>query len=189
MEEEKSWVYTLILGVCMLLSLALIGRMLVGHPHGADQPDDNAAQDDLPQTSDAIEWTADDLSEMAAQALPFTAADLTVQISRAGTVTLELTVSKTALSQSGLLEGRMRTALLFLPESCALHGQWRPALADGRIVLTECEITTAGLTLPETLAAKLSGRLSAALNDRLAVQMPAPPQTMEFDDDAIRFTA
>ena len=189
MEEEKSWVYTLILGVCMLLSLALIGRMLVGHPHSADQPGDNAAQDDLPQASDAIEWTADDLSEMAAQALPFTADDLTVQISRAGTVTLELTVSKTALSQSGFLEGRLRTALLFLPENCALHGQWRPALADGSIVLTDCEITAAGLTLPEALAAKLSERLSAALNDRLAVQMPAPPQTMEFDDDVIRFTA
>lgn len=189
MEEEKSWVYTLVLGVCMLLSLALIGRMLVGHPHSADRSGDTAEPDDLPQASDAIEWTADDLSEMTAQALPFTADDLTVQISRAGTVTLELTVSKTALSQIGLLEGRMRTALLFLPESCALHGQWRPTLTDGRIVLTECAITAAGLTLPEALTAKLSERLSAALNDRLAVQMPASPQAMELSDGAIRFTA
>ena len=130
MEEEKSWVYTLVLGVCMLLSLALIGRMLIGHPHSADRSGDTAEPDDLPQASDAVEWTADDLSEMTAQALPFTADDLTVQISRAGTVTLELTVSKTALSQIGLLEGRMRTALLFLPEE--LRAAWTVAAdADG----------------------------------------------------------
>ena len=35
MDEERSFVYTLILGVCMLLCLLMIGRMLLGHP--ADQ--------------------------------------------------------------------------------------------------------------------------------------------------------
>ena len=32
MQEEKSFVYTLILGICMLLCLLMIDRMLLGHP-------------------------------------------------------------------------------------------------------------------------------------------------------------
>ena len=41
MDEERSFVYTLILGVCMLLCLLMIGRMLLGHP--ADQNRDKGA--------------------------------------------------------------------------------------------------------------------------------------------------
>ena len=42
MDEERSFVYTLILGVCMLLCLLMIGRMLLGHP--ADQRDKGAGK-------------------------------------------------------------------------------------------------------------------------------------------------
>ena len=38
MQEEKSFVYTLILGICMLLCLLMIGRMLLGHPEQNMQP-------------------------------------------------------------------------------------------------------------------------------------------------------
>ena len=39
MQEEKSHVYTIILGVCMLLCLAMIGRMLLGHPEQTVPPE------------------------------------------------------------------------------------------------------------------------------------------------------
>ena len=38
MQEEKSFVYTLILGICMLLCLLMIGRMMLGHPEAETQP-------------------------------------------------------------------------------------------------------------------------------------------------------
>ena len=38
MQGEKSSVYTIILGVCMLLCLLMIGRMLLGHPEQVTEP-------------------------------------------------------------------------------------------------------------------------------------------------------
>ena len=67
MQEEKSWVYTLILGVCMLLCLLLIGRMLLGHP-GENSPaqtePETDGQEDIQM---GIEVGEQELSAMIAQ--------------------------------------------------------------------------------------------------------------------------
>ena len=173
----------------MLLSLALIGKMLIGHP-STDTPADEAARGEEQQDSEAaLEWTEDTLAAMAGQALPFTADSLTVHIARDGTVSLEMTVSRGALLDSEWLPGGMRTALMFLPKLCTVCGAWATALQDGKLAL-ECQsITAADFALPEAAARKLSDQLSGALNDQLAEQMQAPPQRMQAADGVLRFYA
>ena len=68
MQEEKSAVYTVILGVCLLLCLLMLGNMLMGRADTGTAP---AA----PEEGDAMEFhiTEDDIASVLTEALPFPA--------------------------------------------------------------------------------------------------------------------
>ena len=79
MQEEKSAVYTVILGVCLLLCLLMLGNMLMGRADTSTAP---AA----PEEGDAMEFhiTEDDIASVLTEALPFPVEDTAVKISRDG---------------------------------------------------------------------------------------------------------
>ena len=79
MQEEKSAVYTVILGVCLLLCLLMLGNMLMGRADTSTAP---AA----PEEGDAMEFhiTEKDIASVMTEALPFPVEDTAVKISRDG---------------------------------------------------------------------------------------------------------
>ena len=125
MQEEKSAVYTVILGVCLLLCLLMLGNMLMGRADTSTAP---AA----PEEDDAMEFhiTEDDIASVLTEALPFPVEDTAVKISRDGTIAVTAAVTRQALTESNLVPGKLRTALLFLPERCKLYGAWSAAVSS-----------------------------------------------------------
>ena len=115
MQEEKSAVYTVILGVCLLLCLLMLGNMLMGRADTSTAP---AA----PEEGDAMEFhiTEDDIASVLTEALPFPVEGTAVKISRDGTIAVTAAVTRQALTESNLVPGKLRTALLFLPANSAL---------------------------------------------------------------------
>lgn len=151
MQEEKSAVYTVILGVCLLLCLLMLGNMLMGRA-------DTSIAPAAPEEGDAMEFhiTEDDIASVLTEALPFPVEDTAVKISRNGTIAVTAAVTRQALTESNLVPGKLRTALLFLPERCKLYGAWSAAVSNGKLSLACRTIKLEGFTLPEQTAQALS---------------------------------
>ena len=176
MQEEKSAVYTVILGICLLLCLLMLGNMLMGRADTGTAP---AA----PEEGDAMEFhiTEDDIASVLIEALPFPVEDTAVKISRDGTIAVTAAVNRQALTESNLVPGKLRTALLFLPERCKLYGAWSAAVSNGKLSLACRTIKLEGFTLPEQAAQAVSDAFTAQWNTRLE-QQDFTPQTIQWQD-------
>ena len=173
MQEEKSAVYTVILGVCLFLCLLMLGNMLMGRADTSTAP---AA----PEEGDAMEFhiTEDDIASVMTEALPFPVEGTAVKISRDGTIAVTAAVTRQALTESNLVPGKLRTALLFLPERCKLYGA---AVSNGKLSLACRTIKLEGFTLPEQTAQALSDAFAAQWNTRME-QRDFTPQTIQWQD-------
>ena len=172
MQEEKSAVYTVILGVCLFLCLLMLGNMLMGRADTSTAP---AA----PEEGDAMEFhiTEDDIASVMTEALPFPVEGTAVKISRDGTIAVTAAVTRQALTESNLVPGKLRTALLFLPERCKLYA----AVSNGKLSLACRTIKLEGFTLPEQTAQALSDAFAAQWNTRME-QRDFTPQTIQWQD-------
>lgn len=184
MAEEKSMAYTVILGVCMLLCLLMIGRMLLGHPAQQGQP-----QGAQPEAAGQGEVSGIEINEQAlcgllGEAIPIQAEQLAAHIDADGTVAVTLLVQRQALQDSGLVPGSLRTALLFLPAQCKLYGAWQAAVQQGEVVLTCTEAKVGDLTLPSALADGLTEQLAAAVNGYLSAQ-GCTPHALDWADGVL----
>ena len=103
MQEEKSAVYTVILGVCLLLCLLMLGNMLMGRA-------DTSIAPAAPEEGDAMKFhiTEDDIASVLIEALPFPVEDTAVKISRDGTIAVTTAVTRQALTEA-----------IWYPASCA----------------------------------------------------------------------
>lgn len=185
MQEEKSFVYTLILGICMLLCLLMIGRMMLGHPEAESQPaspEENTEEQEGQNVG--FQLSEEGLREMIVQALLFAPDDLSAEIHADQTISVSANVQRQALADSGLVPGNLRTALLFLPDSCEVSACWTASLQDGAISLQCRKAEIAGIALPEEIAAALSDQIAEAINRQLAAQKIAPAE-LRWEDGMI----
>ena len=183
MQEGKSVVYTIILGVCMLLCLLLMGKMLLSRSEvGAAPPE--------PEEDTAMELhiTEDEIASMLEQAIPFPTEGTAVKISREGTVAVTTAVGRQTLSDSGLVPGRLRTALLFLPERCKLYGEWSAMVEDGALHLDCRTIRLEGVALPAQTAQTLSDALAAQWNTRME-ERGFSPRSAQWSDGEVTLYA
>lgn len=187
MQEEKSYVYTIILGVCMLLCLAMIGRMLLGHPEQAVPPETGSST--LPEQEEtAMELREAELCDMIGQALPVPVHEMTTQIGADKTISVVILVSKQDLQESGLVPGGLRTALMFLPDECRMYGTWTASVTNGKILL-KCEKAEIGeIEIPADLVSMLTDQVAASVNEYFA-QAGVTPEKLEWTDGALRLTA
>lgn len=166
MKEERSLVYTIILGVCMLLCLLLIGRMLLHHPEKSPEPSPEGSAEQGDEQME-LQLSENDVSGLVLQALPFAPNELTVKIGKDGRVEAGASVSKQALESSGYITGGMRTALLFLPDTCKLYGSWRVSAEEGALRLATERVEVAGFALPAEAVSALEELLSGEVNRQL----------------------
>ena len=182
MQEQKSVVYTIILGICMLLCLLLMGKMLLSRSEVSAAP--SAPEED---TAMELHITEDEIASMIEQALPFPIEGTAVKISREGTVAVTTAVRRQTLSDSGLVPGKLRTALLFLPERCKLYGEWNAAVEDGALRLSCRTIRLEGFALPEQTAQTLSDALAAQWNTCMEERGFSPRSAQWNDGELILY--
>ena len=94
---------------------------------------------------------------------------------------MTVAVTRQALTESNLVPGKLRTALLFLPERCKLYGAWSAAVSNGKLSLACRTIKLEGFTLPEQTAQALSDAFAAQWNTRME-QRDFTPQTIQWQD-------
>ncbi len=179
MQEEKSAVYTVILGVCLLLCLLMLGNMLMGRAETDSAP--AAPKED---TTMEFHITEDDIASVLTEALPFPVESTAVKISHDGTIAVTTAVTRQNLTESGLVPAKLRTALLFLPERCKLYGSWSVSVSNGKLNLTCQTIQLEGFTLPEQAAQTVSNEFAAQCNTRME-QQGFTPRTIQCQDGEI----
>lgn len=176
MQEEKSAVYTVILGICLLLCLLMLGNMLMGRADTGTAP---AA----PEEDTAMEFhiTEDDIASVLTDTLPFPVEGTAVKISQDGTIAVTTAVTRQALTESNLVPAKLRTALLFLPERCKLYGAWSASVSNGKLNLNCQTIKLEGFSLPEQAAQSLSDEFANQWNTRME-QQNFTPKTIQWQD-------
>ncbi|WP_125114607.1 hypothetical protein [Agathobaculum sp. Marseille-P7918] len=184
MQEEKSFVYTMILGICMLLCLMMIGRMLLGHPEQSALPEtENPTTPEQEETG--MELRESDLCSLIEQALPVPVQEVTAKIGADQTISVVVLVSKQSLQDSGLVPGGLRTALLYLPDTCRLYGAWTASVTEGKLVL-QCQSAEIGsITVPAEMVSTLTDQLSASLNAYFT-DAEITPETVIWQDGVLR---
>ncbi len=194
MGEEKSARYTIILGVCLLLCLLMLGRMLIGRsesetPPGGTEPVETVPEEQLePQLSLVMTMNESDLANFLLQYLPFTPRGLTVSIGADETAALSMNVDKAELEESGLLTGHFRAAAQLLPEKCSLAGRWSAAAEQGKLRFICQSAQLGGTELPKAAAELVTNALSDALNRRLE-ELNVAPQKLVWRDGEIEIYA
>lgn len=176
-QEGKSFAYTLILGVCMLLCLLMIGHMLLGRSNH----NEHISQQFPPEQEENamnIRLTEQDIRALLLQTLPIEPDDLTVKIGEDGTVSASAMIHKQTLQKEELVSGGLRTALLFLPEQCKLYGCWKFTVLDGKVESNCTQAEIAGFSLPKEVRSLLSVRLGDAVNQCLEQQKIRPEKLL-----------
>lgn len=176
MEQERSFGYTVILGVCAVASAALIGKMAFYEPVGVHRPHaavENAiAGGMLPtgegQAENEVTLTGAELTTLLRAALPENTPIGDIRLSPRANGTLEASGS---LEKSRLeLSGASRTLLLLMPEQISLGAVLRAGCerSSGELQLTVESIEAGGYGLPDGLSGLLSEQLTAAANQALS---------------------
>lgn len=171
MEQERSFGYTVILGVCAVVSAVLIGKMVFYEPVGLHRPHaavENAiAGSSLPVGEEAlgeVTFSGAELTTLLRAALPEDApvGDLRLRPRANGTLEASGSLEKEKLR----LSGASRTLLLLLPERVTLGAVVRAGCdrESGALQLTAESLEAGGYGLPEGLAGLLSEQLTAAVN-------------------------
>jgi len=162
MGEEKSARYTIILGVCLLLCLLMLGRMLVGRseseapPDGTEPVETVPEEQQEPQLSLVMTMSESDLANFLLQYLPFTPRGLAVSIGADETASMSMSVDRAELEESGLLTGHFRAAAQLLPERCSLAGEWGVQAEQGKLRFTCLSAQLNDADLPQTAAAAVA---------------------------------
>ncbi len=145
MQHEKSFGYTLILGVCVLISLMLIGRMLLYQPLPVHTP--YTGQISSQEQGKTMTYLSEqDVSKYLSEKLPeeVPLKDLQITLQKEGIVTAKGSLHKNVLLQFGVPQA----VLLWMPEQIELSIRFT-ALSDGAALrLTPSELKIGDVTVP-----------------------------------------
>lgn len=173
MDQERSFCYTLILGVCALISAVLLGRMLLYQPvavHRPFAPVENAVSGSTPQSAGEITLSGEELTTLLRAALPAETPVDGVTLSLYADGTLEATGDLRKERLQKLVDGSARTLILLMPETCELRAVLSAGCdrETGELRLTVEELEAGGFGLPRELSGLLSEQLTRAANQALA---------------------
>lgn len=183
MEEERRMAYTIVLGVCMLLCLLMIGRMLLGHPEQSNVED--TPTEITEQEGSSIIINEKTLCDMLVQTMSLPENSLAVHIGAEGTVSVDMQVERQILKENELLPDGLRTATLFLPEQCKLHGAWQVGLQEQIITLACTEAQLNDIVLPSSMTDGITEKIAEALNAYLSEQ-GIVPRTLQWEEGTIK---
>lgn len=173
LEEERSFLHTLILGVCVIICAILIARMAFDQPvpyfvpHRVTGPTTQDNPNDVLQ----LRLTEGELSGMIDDGLPEGSpiTDITLAIGEQGRVELAATLSRERLQNFLPAQTVPRSLLALLPESCEMEATMCVEWNDG-LHLRSVSASAAGVTLPEAAVEALAERAAQEITVLLARQ-------------------
>lgn len=156
MEDEKSFMHTLILGVCIIISAILIARMAFYKPVPYFEPHKVPKQTESQESSIQIQFTEQELTAIlqntGLQDSPLRELAISIQedcqISLSGVLQKDKLQDMLADTASMNL---LKTALALMPEECALSAQLSIAMEDGMPCLHVLGAQAGGVDLPQTI--------------------------------------
>lgn len=179
MENEKSFAYTLILGVCVLISLLLTGRMLLYQPLPAHTP--YTGQISSHEQGKTITYLSEQdiakyLSEKLPEEVPLKNLEITLQ--KEGIVTAKGMLRKNALLHLGV----PNPVLLWMPDQIPLTIQFS-ALCDGAAIrLTPSDLKIGDVSVPTGhIPPEWLSMLNETINDMLRQAADAYTQIQLLD--------
>lgn len=190
MKEEHSFIYTLVLGICMLISLLLIGRMLLGHPTPQSKADETHLDpiESSDREAQQIHLSENDLCTLIVQALPFSPDGITIKIGQDATVSLSASIRKQNLLDANIVPGNMRTALLFLPDVCKIYAVWDVSINKDLLDLHCATVEVGGYTLPSAVSSKITEQIAEHLNQQLT-DWEIHPSDIQFNNGSLMITS
>lgn len=197
MNQEKSFVYTLILGVCMLISLILIGKILLYRPipiHTPIVPENTTQIENEPKQEEdsTVQILRDaDIADMISERLPenFPVTGMSVAIAQNKSIQVEGTLSKEKLKQLIPKDSRIRSALLLLPSQFKIQLVLAASSSDtGTVSLTPREIFAEGVPLPtDILPEQVTKSLNEVVNQVIQENYPQC-RKVEFHNGILELT-
>jgi len=191
MEQERSFGYTVILGICTIASVALIGKMAFYEPVGLHRPHaavENAIAGETIAENE-VSLSGAELTTILRAALPegTPIGDIRLSPHADGTVEASGSLEKEKLQAS--LTGVPRTLMLLMPERTALRAVLSAGCdrESGRLLLTVESVEAGGYGLPSGLSSLLSDQLSAAANQALS-ERGVQFSGIRISEDQIAFT-
>lgn len=145
MENEKSFGYTLILGVCVLISLLLIGRMLLYQPLPVHTP--YAGQILSQEQGKTMTYLSEqDVSKYLSKKLPeeVPIKDLEITLQKEGIVTATGSLRKNVLLQFGV----PKAVLLWMPEQIELSIRFTAQCDGTALRLSPSELKVGDVAVP-----------------------------------------
>ena len=179
MGEEKSARYTIILGVCLLLCLLMLGRMLVGRSESEAPSDGTEPVETVPEEQQEPQLSL---------VMTMSESDLAVSIGADETASMSMSVDRAELEESGLLTGHFRAAAQLLPERCSLAGKWGVLAEQGRLRFTCLSAQLNDADLPQTAVVLVTDAMANALNRKLE-ELNVAPQRLAWSDGEIEIYA
>lgn len=164
MQGEKSFAYTMILGVCMLISLLLIARMLLTPKPIAEAP--QMQQEKREDAEVEIEISNTLLAEMISDAAPISIENLALEITNSGEVMVQGSVSKEVIREN-IEDGALRTMLMFLPETCDMDLSCKVGLVDGALEVSDAKASIAGIDVPTGLIQVTQQQMNEVINEKI----------------------
>ena len=174
MEQERSVLYTVILGACAVSSAVLLGRMALYEPVGLHQPhaavENASAGAELQPEAAEITLSGAELTTLLRAALPEGVPVGDIRLHPCADGTLEASGNLEKEKLQALVTGAPRTLFLLMPERCALRAVLSAGCErdTGELRLAVETVEAGGYGLPSELSGLLSDQLSLAANEALA---------------------
>lgn len=173
MQQERKWIYTLILAICVIVCIILIGKMVLYTDIPQHDPHTvvRRAGDGQAEETREISLDSGALLNLLNRQLPADCPldDLSLGITADGTLTLSATVSRDELQQVADLPAA--TAVL-LPDACTLSASvsigWHAE--DHALILEPTALSINGLALPSAFLQPMTSLLEQAIDDGLRAQ-------------------
>lgn len=127
------------------------------------------------------------MERFTTQASPIPLQDVKVTIGQSGSVSFYASVERQTLLDSNL-DGSLRTAVLFLPETCGIRGEWTVYIQDNALALDCQSAEIGGFTLPDSISQTLTEQITVVCNQAIA-QQNIQPSKIQFEDGFIRISA
>lgn len=151
--NQRSTGYTIVLGVCMLLCLLLVSKLLLGTPEASAPPTHRVV----------VRVTEEQIGTLLTEALSDRGTEVQVHIQKEG-IEVQATLERRALETYDW----GRTLLLFLPEQCALRANWTPQYDKQTGLMLQCQtMTIAGMDVPVQTANRITEVLTQAIQTLL----------------------
>ena len=166
MDEERSFCYTLIIGVCIIICCLLLGRMLLFPPTSPSSPtQETEIQNNKEENEqESIVYSEAEIMELLQSSVPNnTIQNLNLKLRSNGTVYLSGTVDRKDILQAAGNSFLLR----FLPAKNNVEALFTLKAVDGKAVFQANEIKVSGISLPNAMQDEISDMPSETLNNVL----------------------